>query len=98
MAECVLALAKGAIPDSGGRERPTSRGRLKPFITISAFGIESVLAISQSDIVSLGGLLSKKVFIAPVGCDKFPEKIKYHVLLRNFTVLVNPFHSALSSV
>ena len=93
MAECVLALAKSAIPDSGGWERPTSCGRLKPFIQFLHFGIESVFAISQSDIVSLGGLLSKKVFLAPVGCDKFPEKIKYHVLLHNFTVLVNPFHS-----
>ena len=31
----LLALAKGATPDSGGRDRPTSRGRLKPVVVLT---------------------------------------------------------------
>ena len=43
--------------------------------------------------MSLGGLLSKNVFLAAVKCDSPQENIKYNILLNNFTGLVNPLHS-----
>ena len=54
----LLAIAEGAIPDSGGRRRPSLRNKLRPQTALPQCSIESSVPVvnSCSDQSSDGGL------------------------------------------